>query len=354
MPFLGGVETLVRAIAEQLAAEGHEVDVLTLAHTSTLPGKEVINGVTVRRFRKWLPGEVFIVGLALFFYLLVHESDYDVINAHNYHAMPLFWCSLLCANRLVATTHYHGKGHSRLANWIHPIYRPFGSWAVRRAQQVICASKFEESLVTAHFRIKEEKISIVPNGIPLAALRSAQPFDLPGVNLLYVGRLEEYKRVDLAVAAMSNLPDHYRLYIIGKGPQEQVLREQVQENGLTDRVCFLKNVSDEELFRWYRSAQVLVMMSEAESFGMTALEALAAGCRVVCSPFPPFPEQASRFPKDMLVAYDTAPSALAARIMQAVEVPGRASVDLSEYSWNNIARSTLKIFETLLSNKRGV
>lgn len=349
LPYKGGVETLVQAIAERLAAMGHQVEVLTLVDSSELPEVEVVNGVTVRRFKKWLPGDVFIVGLPLYFYLRAHWKEYDVVNAHSYHAMPLFWSGLICPERLIASTHYHGKGHSRVANMLHPFYRPFGGWAVRRSQKVICASEFEQDLVRTHFRVSQEKTVIVPDGIPLASLRTALPFELPGVSLLYVGRLEQYKRVDLAISALASLPEDYRLYVIGKGPEEPSLRQQTQEAGLAERVSFLKNVPDAELFRWYRSAQVLVMMSEAESFPMTSLEALATGCRVVCNSNPPFTELAQRYPQDILAANDTSPQALAGRIQSAAEIVGRANADLHDYSWDTIAQSTLRVFETVAS-----
>jgi glycosyltransferase involved in cell wall biosynthesis len=353
LPYKGGVETLVQAIAERLAAAGHQVEVLTLVDSAELPEIEVVNGVTVRRFKKWLPGDVFIVGLPLYFYLRAHWKDYDVVNAHSYHAMPLFWTGLVCPERLIASTHYHGKGHSRLANVLHPFYRPFGSWAVRRSQQVICASQFEQELVCTHFRVSQEKTVIVPDGIPLASLRTALPFELPGVTLLYVGRLEQYKRVDLAIAALACLPENYRLYVIGKGPEEQPLRQQTMDAGVSERVSFLKNVPDAELFRWYRSAQVLVMMSEAESFPMTSLEALAAGCRVVCNSNPPFTELAQRYPQDILAADNTSPQALASRIQSAAEIAGRANADLHDYSWDTVAQSTLKVFESVESLPEG-
>lgn len=344
-PFRGGIETLVQSIAERLAAWGHRVEVLTLTTSAANPEKEEINQVMVRRFRERLSGDAYPVGLPLLSYLLAHREDYDVVNAHNYHAIPLFWSSLAGFRRLVVSTHYHGKGHTRVANWMHPFYHPFGSWAVRRAHKIICASQFEQELVCAHFGVEKDKTKIIPDGLSLAALRSARPLDIPAPALLYVGRLEEYKRVDLAIAALSHLPEQYRLYIIGKGQQEGELRQQTSQMKVEDRVVFMKDVPDEMLYRWYRSAQVLVMMSEAESFPMTTIEALATGCRVVCGARSPFTELAARFPEAVFPVQDASPQVLADQIRIVTGLPERASVDLSPYDWDNIACETLKIFE---------
>lgn len=352
-PYKGGIETLVQAIGEQMVTLGHTVDVLTLIDSDQIPKIETINGVTVRRFKKWIPGDVFLVGLPLLFYLSANRRDYEIVNAHSYHALPLFWCSVVCPDRHIASTHYHGKGHSRLADRLHPIYRPFGSWAVRRAQKVICASNFERELVHTHFHVDEGKIAVVPDGIPLAALQSAAPIDLPGIPLLYVGRLERYKRVDLAISALTCLPENYRLYVIGNGSEEEALRKQTTEAQLTERVSFLKNISDSELYQWYQGAKVLVMMSEAESFPMTSLEAMAAGCRVVCGSSPPFTELAKQYPEQIFITHDTSPQALADQIVKAANLTGRAEADLAEYSWSAVAQTTLGIFETVVSTHMG-
>ncbi len=350
MPYKGGIETLVQAIGERLAASGHQIEVLTLTTSALLPAKQEFNGVTIRRFREWVPGDEYYAGMALLPYLLLHGKDHDIINAHNYHSMPLLWAGVACHARLVASTHYHGHGHTVLTNWIHPLYRPFGRWAVQRAQRVICASDHERNLVRAHFRVAEDKLDIVPDGIPLAALQSAQPFDLPGTSLLYVGRLERYKRVDLAIDALAYLPEDHCLYVIGKGPDEPLLRQCAQRAQVAERVIFMKNVPNEDLFRWYRSAQALIMMSEAESFPMTSLEAMAAGCRVVCGSRPPFTELAARFPDAVYPAQVSSPRAVADRIRTATQTPGRIEANLSEYDWDSVARATLMVFEKVVSS----
>lgn len=349
LPYRGGVETLVQAIAERLASSGHQVDVLTLDNTGALPGQQEINHVLVRRFREWSPGDVYHVGLGIFYYLLAHRTDYDVVNAHSYHAMPLFWASAACKERLIASTHYHGKGHSLLANMIHPFYRPLGRWALRRAQKVICASKFEQELVHAHLKVAEEKTVIVPDGISLVDLRAAQPLDIQPYGLLYVGRLEKYKRADLAIASLSYLPENFKLYIIGKGREEGELKQQARQMQVEQRVTFLKDVSNDLLYQHYRSAQLLVMMSEAESFPMTCIEALATGCRVVCPDRSPFTELAIEFPEAVFPIQDPSAIKLAAQIKTIASFPTRANVNLYRYDWDHIAQETLNIFEGVRS-----
>jgi glycosyltransferase involved in cell wall biosynthesis len=108
-------------------------------------------------------------------------------------------------------------------------------------------------------------------------------------------------------------------------------------------------VPNEDLFRWYRSVQALIMMSEAESFPMTSLEAMAAGCRVVCGSRPPFTELVARFPDAVYPAQVSSPRAVADRIGTATQTPGRVEANLSDYDWDSVAQATLTIFEKVAS-----
>ncbi len=148
-----------------------------------------------------------------------------------------------------------------------------------------------------------------------------------------------------------DLPQDFRLYIIGKGREEDSLRQQVRQMELDERVVFMKDVPNEMLYRWYRSAQVLVMMSEAESFPMTSIEAVATGCRVVCSARSPFIELAQKMPEAIFPLEDVSPLALADKIIKTALLPDRADVDLSRYDWDNIARETLGIFEVVAASR---
>lgn len=87
-PYRGGVETLVQAIASRLCRDGHRIEVLTLDASGNLPQVEDMGGVLVRRFRERAPGGIYHVGLSLLAHMASHRDDYDIVNAHNYHAMP--------------------------------------------------------------------------------------------------------------------------------------------------------------------------------------------------------------------------------------------------------------------------
>jgi glycosyltransferase involved in cell wall biosynthesis len=94
--------------------------------------------------------------------------------------------------------------------------------------------------------------------------------------ILYVGRLEEYKGVQYIIQSLPELPE-FQLRIVGKGPYEEELRSLAKNLGVEKRVEWLKDLSRKELLECYAKADVFLMLSSHEAYGITVAEALAAG-----------------------------------------------------------------------------
>lgn len=276
-PYIGGVETHVKEISERLASRGHSVEVITTDPTGDLPKNEVINGVKVTRFRAFAPGEAYYFAPQMYFYL--KHTKYDVIHAHNYHAFPALFAALAkCQSRFIFTPHYHRGGHTLVRNLLHKPYKLLGKMIFSRADVVVCVSEYEKKLITSDFDIIDDKIKKIPNGINLAEFKSIIPFKKEGTQktLLYVGRLEEYKGVQHIIEALPSLPE-YRLNIIGAGPYESKLHEFADDLNVSGQIEWLKDVPRDELLKHYASADVFVMLSLHEAYGITVAEALATG-----------------------------------------------------------------------------
>jgi len=116
----------------------------------------------------------------------------------------------------------------------------------------------------------------VPNGVNKAEFKAVEPWPKGLKVILYVGRLEEYKGVQYAIHALKFLP-WYRLLVIGRGPYKEALLEEAKKAGVQDRVAILEGQSRGNLLRWYATADVFVMLSTSEAYGITVAEALTAG-----------------------------------------------------------------------------
>ena len=101
--------------------------------------------------------------------------------------------------------------------------------------------------------------------------------------LLFVGVLRYYKGLNYLIDAMQQIPA--RLVIVGQGPEEPALREQVAQLGLQDRIIFAGAVSDAELPAYYRLASLFCLPASerSEAFGLVQVEALASGLPIVCT-----------------------------------------------------------------------
>lgn len=311
-PDIGGVETHVKEISERLVKAGHNVEVITTDPTEKLNKKDTINGVKVIRFRSFAPGSAYYFSPQIYFYFRKH--NFDVIHAHSYHALPALFAALgKNKKRFVFTPHYHRSGHTAFRNLLHKPYRLFGKMIFCRADSVICVSEYEKKLVEYDFKVAGKTVKI-PNGINLAEfeyMRSRQKGDsskgktgkkitgqerIGGEHagkgeadkgepeaksgkekiLLYVGRLEEYKGVQYIIQSLPDLQD-FRLKIVGKGPYEVELYSMAKNLGVEERVEWLKDLSRKELLECYADADVFLMLSSHEAYGITVAEALASG-----------------------------------------------------------------------------
>ncbi len=279
-PEIGGVETHVKEISERLVKLGYNVDVITTDPTGRLKKEEIINGVKIIRFKAFAPSNAYYFAPQIYFYL--KENKYDVIHAHSYHAFPALFASLATdQNRFVFTPHYHRTGHTFFRNILHKPYRLFGKIIFSRADSVICVSDYERNLLESDFNIAG-KIVKIPNGINLQEFknlkRSEKKSEKPQKEkiLLYVGRLEEYKGVQYVIQNLPELPD-FRLRIVGKGPYEIELKNLAKNLRVEKMIDWLKDVSREKLLECYAEADIFVMLSSHEAFGITVAEALAAG-----------------------------------------------------------------------------
>jgi len=285
-PHIGGVETHVYEISKRLAKQ-FNVEIITTDPSGKLAKTEEIEGIIIRRFKSFAPADAYYFSLDLYQYLKRHSLDYDVIHAHNYHAFPALFAALAkCRNKLVFTPHYHGKGHSFVRNVFHKPYKIIGNIIFEKAEAIICVSNFERKLILRNFRLNTSRIFVIPNGIDLDEFRSIdinkikKQKDKTLKNILYVGRIEKYKGVDYIVKALKYLPENYVLEIVGKGTYKQKIIKIAKKLGVIHRIRFFQDLCRSKLIEKYVKADVLVLLSRFEAYGLVVAEALA--CKTPC------------------------------------------------------------------------
>ena len=349
-PGRGGVEEVVANQATVLAERGHRVEVLTHTNDRTATGTSGEGAVTVTRYRGVTGSERYPVAPGLYPGLRRAAGRFDVVHAHHYHdAAAMAVLGLPAAVPVVFTPHLHGGGHTTGARLMHLFYGPLGRRLFGRADRVVCVSEAEADLVASMFPAAAARTTVVRNGL---RLRSRPPGAYDGRSaplLLTFGRLEHYKRQDLAIRALAHLPG-WELAVVGDGPAAPELRDLARRTGLGDRVHFPGRVSDEDLGRWMARAWAFVSMSEKEAFGLTLLEAAAWGIPVVASAIPAHREVSGLVPGGVqLVTSGTDARSLAGSVARAAKpmtkVEPRSWVE--SLSWASAGQSLEAVYRTL-------
>jgi glycosyltransferase involved in cell wall biosynthesis len=231
----------------------------------------------------------------------------------------------------------------RLLRWPHAHVTRL---LIDHAAQIICTAVVESELLRRRFPWASNRIRVVQHGIDIPAIRAARPFAYCGIVVLTVGRLERYKRVDRAIAAIAGLDPEFRLAVAGDGPARPRLLAYAGDLRVSSRVEFVGSVPDAELYRWLRSAGVFVALAEQESSGLEVTEALSAGVPVVASDIPVHHEAAS-FADGGAVRFVPpagSPLDVVDAISEAAELSVPSTVRLRLPTWDEVVERTLMIY----------
>ena len=343
-PYIGGVETHVQELSERLVRRGFEVAVLTTDSGRGLAKSETLNGVKVRRFWAWAPGEAYYFSGSLRYFLAAHASDFDVVHAHCYHAFPaLYAAQAMGSNRLVFTSHYHGVGHTWFRSLLHVPYRFIGRRIFDTADRVICVSEHERSLVERNFGLDDEKLILIPNGLDLHEFSGLQRHAKERRLILTVGRLEKYKGVQYLIRVLPYLMDDFVVEVVGRGPYREHLVELSRKLGVADRVRFLHGLSRAELLQEFADADVFALLSEHEAYGITVAEALCAGTPCVVartSALAEWIDGKGCFGIDLPIDYN--------RLANVIEsVVGLRVAKPNVLDWDDVVRRLVGLYESL-------
>jgi len=276
-PDTGGVEEHAKNISERLAKK-FEVSVFATDPAGKLPKEELVNNVKVIRFKSWASCEAYYFSATLKKYLAKYSNSFDIVHAHNYGALPaLYAAQTKGKNKLVFTPHYHGTGHTFFRALLHKPYKFLGKTIFENAEKIVCVSNYEKSLILKKFKVDEEKIVVIPNGVNLEEFKGLKRKKKSFKTVLCVGRLEKYKGIQYLIEVLRLLESDVVLEIVGKGPYKENLVKLAKKLNLTERVKFLQGLPRSELLQKYVDADVFVLLSKHEAYGLSVAEALCAG-----------------------------------------------------------------------------
>lgn len=315
----GGMNVYVVETSKRLAQSGVEVDIFTRATTSALPPNvELAPGVTVRHItagpfeglmKNDLPGQLCAVTAGVLrAEASKPEGYYGLIHSHYWLSGQVGW---LASERwrvpLVHTMHTMGRVKNlELAQGDRPEpeMRIIGEQqVVEVAQRLVANTEVEAEQLVALYDANPEHIDVVNPGVDLQMFSPGSKSDarkelgiaLDATMLLFVGRIQPLKAPDILLRAAAELvvmrPEIRSSLVVvicggasGSGLEHpESLSDLARELGISDLVRFEPPGSRERLVNLYRAADLTVVPSYSESFGLVAVESQACGTPVVAS-----------------------------------------------------------------------
>ncbi|RJK98349.1 D-inositol-3-phosphate glycosyltransferase [Vallicoccus soli] len=315
----GGLNVYVVELARRLAARGTEVEVLTRAARPGLaPAVELADGVLVRHLpagpyeplpKEDLPSQLCaLVAGALRVEAGRAAGHYDLVHSHYWLSGQVGW---LAAERwgvpLVHTMHTMARVKNlslAAGDAPEPRSREIGEQqVVDAADRLLANTRLEAGQLVDLYGADPRRVAVVPPGVDLelfrpgdrAAARARLGVRPDAAVLLFVGRVQPLKAPDVLVRAAARLVAddpalRRRLQVVvlggpsGSGTERpRALEELARSEGVADVVTLAPPVPRPVLADWYRAADVSVVPSYSESFGLVAVEAQACGTPVVAS-----------------------------------------------------------------------
>jgi glycosyltransferase involved in cell wall biosynthesis len=345
-PGVGGLARHVDRLARGLAERGADVEVLAPRWLHRAERPVGWDGVLVHRFSEEIEPLRFTTATPLWNALRFAVDSRDVVHVH-IDKVPL---SLTVArarfHRMVLTP--HAPLHS-LSAW--PYSRAVRT-LVASSDRILCLSAAERAVLGKMVPPATGRIDVLPAGVDATAIAATPPYGSPGKVLVAVGALERHRRVDRVIAAIASLDPSFRLRILGDGPDRYRLEGYAADLQVRPRVDIAGPVSDAVLYRWLRTARVMVALAQQESSGVHILEAVAAGVPVVASDIPVHREVAEQIGEGRVIFVPPAGSPLevADAIAEASHIAGLGDAPASSASmpsWDDVVDQAWSVYRRL-------
>ena len=373
----GGLARHVRKLAENLVEEGFDVHVIARGREED-PAEEERRGVLIHRVREperprdlgefvtWIErmnADMLAHGVEL-----GDRHEFDVVHGHDWlvagagdHLAKRFRAPFVATIHATEFGRHQGWVDNHPQSYIHGVER----WMANRADRVITCSAYMREHVADVYGLEEARIAVIPNGIDPSELVPVDDLDTlrsrfaePDEKLvLLVGRLVYEKGFQLALEALPGLIERVgdvRFLVAGSGTAERELREQATALGLDPHGTFLGWIGDDVLHSLYRIADLTVVPSIYEPFGLVALEAMASGCPCLVADTGGLREVVpnedvglrfrSRDPRSL--------ASMAERLLTDEELRDRLVAEASEhvlsFDWADVARQVGEVYTELV------
>lgn len=212
--------------------------------------------------------------------------EVDLIHAHDWMTYPagLFLKHLL-QKPLVA--HVHATEFDRAIGYGHPVVHEIEYLGLNLADRVIAVSNYTAQVIKEHYKVPEEKIRVLYNAFTVYTKEPKKTKKFKSPVILFLGRLTPQKGpkifLEIAKKILRQYPKKVRFLIAGAGEMERELMFEAASEGFGTQVLFTGFLTRQEVEEALSLADIVVMPSVSEPFGIVALEAMYFGCALIIS-----------------------------------------------------------------------
>jgi glycosyltransferase involved in cell wall biosynthesis len=373
---VGGLARVVHALSHELAKQGCEVHVIT-SDSPGSPEHEFDGPVHVHRIKTqtdWTPdfmSSVHRMNFGILQYAIEQhrKTRFDIIHAHDWLVADAAWVLKTAFNLpLISTIHATEQGRSKgLHNDLQRHINQIEWRLIYESRQVIVNSTQMVTDLHNQLAVPSDKVTVIPNGIYADRLRSTEdPQELrrkhgfgDGPIALMVGRMVHEKGVqvliDAAPRVLKQVPNA-QFVIAGGGYYLDELRTKAAASPASAAIRFFGQANDAQLRDLYRMANVAVVPSLYEPFGIVVLEGMATGAPTVTSDVGGINDIVTHLENGVKTQAGN-PTSLADGILKVMQEPELAARlrdaayqhVLNNYTWEAIARQTLEAYRRVLA-----
>jgi len=356
-PAVGGIETVLRDLTSHLRRNGIVADVLHISPNNKHRRQESVDGSTVWRVPLF-PNRLIGVTLPIRSLLL----GYDLLHVHDPQGMALS-ANVLVQGRgkkKLLSTHggyFHTSSYS-LIKKIH--WQWFAPAILRQYDEILASSAADRDT----FETKAPNVRLLGNGIDVSKFISVDHSSaLPATRWIYWGRLSQNKRIDLLVDTVKLARDaglDIRLTIAGRDFDglSPSIQARIASYGLNNYIRMTGPLSEADLLVELAAHTVFITASEYEGFGLTVVEAMAAGLMVICRNVAPLNSFVVPRKNGALIDFDSSAADLAsinllgtASISEISAMRKEARATALPYSWDSVVKQYIAVYDGLMRTK---
>ncbi len=287
---------------------------------------------------------------------VARDMEVDLIHAHDWLTYP----AGIAVARVLGRpwiAHLHSSEFDRAGAGADPAIVAIERRGLHAATRVICVSRFTARQVEQRFGVNPARIDVVHNGIDLAVDRDEPTtIDRTDKVVLFLGRITMQKGPEFFLAAARKVlqrDERIKFIVAGAGDQAAEMVEQVARSGLGHKVLFTGFLTGDEVRRVFKMADVYVMPSVSEPFGIAALEAMSHHVPVILSRTAGVGEAVRHVLRvDFWDTDDIANKVLGVLHHPPVgeEMARRANAELGGLTWDDAARRCVTTYEQALKD----